>query len=193
MPIRNILFVPLYTVAPYDVIVTGTNTYRHGSQIQLNCSSEGGPQLEYNWSSPNSSYTTTNNLTINNVATLDGGNYTCTVTNDAGSSSNTVTVYGESHNIICACVMVYRDVARKIIITEANYDHELITKSIKAFHIAIRISNAWQVGVRHSYVPQNSKHQFAEVSGHALPSLKLSFYQLRLTTMINVYCYKNSK
>ena len=43
----------------------------------------------------NDTTTNTNNLTISNVTTLDGGNYTCTVTNDAGSSSNTVTVYGE--------------------------------------------------------------------------------------------------
>ena len=77
-----------YIVTPYDVNITGSNTYPHGSQLQLHCLSEGGPQLEYSWSSPNSSYTTTNNLTISNVSTLDGGNYTCTVTNDAGSSSN---------------------------------------------------------------------------------------------------------
>ena len=84
-----------YTVSPYDISITGNTTYPHGSQLQLKCLSEGGPQLEYSWSSPNSSYTTINNLTISNVTTLDGGNYTCTVTNDAGSSSNTVTVYGE--------------------------------------------------------------------------------------------------
>ena len=83
------------TVTPYDVNITGNSTYPHGNQLQLRCSSEGGPQLEYSWSSPNSSYTATNNLTISNVTTLDGGNYTCTVTNDAGSSSKTVTVYGE--------------------------------------------------------------------------------------------------
>jgi len=100
----------LLIVAPYDVKINGDNTYRHGSQLQLHCSSEGGPQLEYSWSSPNSSYTTTNNLTISNVTRLDGGNYTCTVTNDAGSSSNTVTVYGElvhiTHVSILLCVCV---------------------------------------------------------------------------------------
>ena len=89
----------LYTVAPYGVSITGDNTYPHGSQLQLHCLSEGGPQLEYSWSRTNTfsndTTTNTNNLTISNVTTLDGGNYTCTVTNDAGSSSNTVTVYGE--------------------------------------------------------------------------------------------------
>ena len=43
----------------------------------------------------NDTATNINNLTISNVTTLDGGNYTCAVTNDAGSSSDTVTVYGE--------------------------------------------------------------------------------------------------
>ncbi|XP_065901359.1 carcinoembryonic antigen-related cell adhesion molecule 5-like [Dysidea avara] len=84
-------------VAPYSVNITGNNTYPHGSQLQLHCSSEGGPQLEYSWSRTNTfsndTTTNTNNLTISNITTLDGGNYTCTVTNDAGSSSNTVTVY----------------------------------------------------------------------------------------------------
>ena len=93
------MFCSLYTVAPYDVNITGNNTYPHGSQLQLHCSSEGGPRLEYSWSRANTlsndTTTNTNNLTISNVTTLDGGNYTCTVTNDAGSSSNTVTVYGE--------------------------------------------------------------------------------------------------
>jgi len=88
----------IYTVAPYDVNITGDDTYPHGSQLQLHCSSEGGPQLEYSWSRtntlPNETTTNTNNLTITNVASIDGGNYTCTVTNNAGPSSNTVTVYG---------------------------------------------------------------------------------------------------
>ena len=89
----------LYTVSPYGVNITGNNTYPRGSQLQLHCSSEGGPQLEYSWSRTNTlsndTTTNTNNLTISNVTTLDGGNYTCTVTNVAGSSSDTVTVYGE--------------------------------------------------------------------------------------------------
>ena len=100
------LYVFFYAVTPYDVNIIGNNTYPHGSQLQLHCSSEGGPQLEYSWSSPNSSYTTTNNLTISNVTTLDGGNYTCTVTNDAGSSSNTVTVYGELVHITHVSILL---------------------------------------------------------------------------------------
>jgi len=89
----------LYTVAPYYVNIMGDNTYENGDLIELNCSSEGGPDLEYSWSRTNmfSATTTTNTstLTISNLATVDGGDYTCTVTNDAGTSSSTITVNGE--------------------------------------------------------------------------------------------------
>ena len=94
----------MYTVAPYNLNITGDNTYPHGSQLQLHCSSEGGPQLEYSWSRTNTfsndTTTNTNTLTISSVTTLDGGNYTCTVTNDAGSSSNAFTVYGKLLHIL---------------------------------------------------------------------------------------------
>jgi len=92
-------FLFIYIVAPYDINITGDDTYSNGNLLQLYCISDGGPRLEYSWSRTYTfSYETatyTNNLTISNVTTLDGGNYTCTVTNDAGSSSNTVTVYSE--------------------------------------------------------------------------------------------------
>ena len=87
-----------FSVAPYDVVVMGDNTYSQGQQIQLNCSSEGGPQLEYAWLFsddiiiPNQN---TSTLTIDNVTTTDGGNYTCNVTNDAGVDYDTITVYSE--------------------------------------------------------------------------------------------------
>ena len=86
-----------FSVAPYDVIVMGDNTYTKGQQIQLNCFSEGGAQLEYTWIFldyiiPNQN---DNTLTIDNVTTTDGGVYTCNVTNDAGADYDTVTVYSE--------------------------------------------------------------------------------------------------
>ena len=86
-----------FSVAPYDVVVMGDNTVTQGQQLQLNCSSEGGPQLEYTWIFsddviPNEN---TNTLTFNNVNTTNGGNYTCNVTNAAGVDNDTITVYSE--------------------------------------------------------------------------------------------------
>ena len=89
----------LCTVAPYSVAIMGDNTYDNGTQLMLSCSSEGGPDLVYSWSRTNtfSATTTTNTstLTISDLATVDGGDYTCTVNNNAGTSNRTITVYGE--------------------------------------------------------------------------------------------------
>ena len=76
----------------------GDNLYNQGEQLQLNCSSEGGPELEYTWlfsgdTIPNAN---TSTLTMNSVTTTNGGNYTCNVNNDAGTDSDTVTVYSKS-------------------------------------------------------------------------------------------------
>ena len=86
------------TVDPYNASVLGDNVYSQGEQLQLNCSSEGGPILEYNWLFlgniiPNAN---TSTLTIDNVNTTHAGDYTCSVTNDAGTDSDTITVYGKS-------------------------------------------------------------------------------------------------
>ena len=85
-----------YVVAPYNVAVVGDKLHSLGDQLQLNCSSEGGPQLEYTWTFSGSIITNTNSniLTIDNITTSNGGNYTCNVTNNAGSDNNTITVYG---------------------------------------------------------------------------------------------------
>ena len=96
------------TVAPYNVVIMGDNTYDNGDQLELNCSSEGGPDLQYSWSRTNTfsatTTTNTNTLTINDLATVDGGEYTCTVTNDAGTSMLTITVYGELKFWCTGCV-----------------------------------------------------------------------------------------
>ena len=81
-------------VAPYNVVVMGDNLYSQKEQLQLNCSSEGGPQLEYTWTFSDSIITnaSSNILIIDNITTSNGGNYTCNVTNNAGSDINTVSV-----------------------------------------------------------------------------------------------------
>ena len=78
----------------------GDNTYNNGSQLELNCLSEGGPGLTYSWSRMMNDFeigttTNTSTLTISSVATVDGGDYTCTVTDGAGTNTSTITVYGE--------------------------------------------------------------------------------------------------
>ena len=86
-----------YAVAPYNVVIMGDNTYSQGEQLELNCSSEGGPELEYTWTFSGGMIDNANTsmLTIANVTTSNGGEYTCSVSNDAGSDNETVTVYSK--------------------------------------------------------------------------------------------------
>ena len=77
--------------------ITGNITYSQGEQLELNCLSGGGPELEYTWSFSGGEIDNANTsmLTIANLATSNGGEYTCSVSNDAGSDSDTVTVYSK--------------------------------------------------------------------------------------------------
>ena len=86
------------SVAPYNVVITGDTLYNQGEQLQLNCSSEGGTVLKYTWflsgdMIPNAN---TSTLTINSVTTTNAGDYTCNVTNNAGTDNNIITVYSKS-------------------------------------------------------------------------------------------------
>ena len=74
------------------------NRYTYGSDIELTCSSEGGPQLEYSWIFLNTQVGNNSMLTISGVNVSSRGNYTCNVTNAAGYATNTITVYSELHN-----------------------------------------------------------------------------------------------
>ena len=75
----------------------GDSTYSQGEQLQLSCLSEGGPELEYTWSFSDdiidNAYTSM--ITIANLTTHNGGDYTCNVSNDAGFDSETITVYSK--------------------------------------------------------------------------------------------------
>jgi len=84
-----------FLVAPYNVVATGNNMYHQQEQLELNCSSEGGPQLEYSWTFLGNEIANTSTLIIDNVNATHGGEYTCNVTNSAGFNSSTITVYSE--------------------------------------------------------------------------------------------------
>ena len=96
-----------FSASPYNVVVMGNNLYNRGEQLQLNCSSEGGPILEYTWllSGSISPIAYVSTLVINNVSTTNGGDYTCNVTNNAGTENDTITVYSES--LLCTYVYVF--------------------------------------------------------------------------------------
>ena len=88
----------LLSVAPYNVTIMGNTSYRQQEQLVLNCISEGGPQLYFSWTFMGSEIANTSTLTIDNVNSSHGGEYTCNVTNDAGFENITTTVYSECLN-----------------------------------------------------------------------------------------------
>ena len=92
---KMLLCISFISVAPYDIEINGTRRYPYGSNIELNCTSEGGPQMEYTWIFLNGTIDIDTMLNINNATVTNGGDYTCNVTNNAGFSSNTTTVYSE--------------------------------------------------------------------------------------------------
>lgn len=95
-------------IAPSNIIIYGSTSYRQGSMLELICSSMGDLPLQYTWTRvtnglnnafPTSIITTNNILHINSVSVSDGGNYTCTATNDVGSDSSTIPIYSKYNQI----------------------------------------------------------------------------------------------
>ena len=104
-------------IAPWNIVIYGSTSYRQGSMLELICSSMGDLPLQYTWTRvtngvnnafPASIITTNNILRISSVSVSDGGNYTCTVTNDVGSSSSTIPVYSKyKHLIVHKITLIY--------------------------------------------------------------------------------------
>ena len=95
--------------APYNVTVDGITQYFTGDILELNCSANGSPELQYNWSRntssgqnmfPTNTTSDSNFITMNNVTIDDEGVYTCTVSNEGGNTSYDVfiTIIGKNHN-----------------------------------------------------------------------------------------------
>jgi len=86
-------------VAPYDVEITGIRRYPYGSDIVLNCTSEGGPLLEYSWilSDNTIDNDTMSMIVIASAIVSNGGDYTCNVMNNAGFDSTATIIYSELH------------------------------------------------------------------------------------------------
>ena len=91
------LLVFLSAVSPEGgVSITPDNTTLDDSDsVTLNCTTEGGPANTFQWSFDGEELEneTLSNLTLSSVIAEDGGAYTCSVTNPAGSGSFTAYVF----------------------------------------------------------------------------------------------------
>ena len=82
-------------VAPYNLEINGVRRYPYGSDIELICTSEGGPKLNNIWIFLNSIVDSDALLNITNATVSKGGDYICNIANDAGYDNYTTTVYSE--------------------------------------------------------------------------------------------------
>ena len=99
--------------------------YNQREQLQLNCSSEGAPLLEYTWMF-SGNIIPNDTLIIDNVNTAHAGDYTCNVTNNAGYQSNTITVYSKSlYHTVCVCVGVSACMCMYVCMEGRSYSRRL--------------------------------------------------------------------
>ena len=69
--------------------------------VTYTCFADGGPNNSYQWLRlrDNVVLSMTQKLTLDNTDPLDGGDYQCTITNNAGIDTALITLYGEIHMI----------------------------------------------------------------------------------------------
>ena len=68
-----------------------------GGTVTFTCSAQGGPDNTYQWQNDGQYLTneTDTTLTVSNIFAMNGGNYTCVVSNAAGNDSATAVLYVE--------------------------------------------------------------------------------------------------
>ena len=89
----------LCVVAPDEVRIIGSNIVARGSDVLFRCSNMGGVDNSYTWLMDNVVLPgeTSTSLTLLSVDATHGGNYSCVVTNIAGSSAATVDLFIEPY------------------------------------------------------------------------------------------------
>ena len=77
------------------IINPENETFSDSDSVTLMCMALGGPGNTFQWAFNGEEIEneTSSNLTLTNVTETDGGAYTCTVTNPAGSGSDTTHVF----------------------------------------------------------------------------------------------------
>ena len=68
-----------------------------GETVTFTCSAQGGPDNTYQWQNDGEDMMneTDTTLTVSNIAAMNGGSYTCVVSNAAGNDSATAVLYVE--------------------------------------------------------------------------------------------------
>ena len=78
------------------VVVWPENSFvKESDNVTLTCSADGGPNNDYMWFYGSTSLTNGPVLELSNIRASDGGEYTCVVSNAAGSDRESGTISGE--------------------------------------------------------------------------------------------------
>ena len=85
---------PSHVVAPYNAKITNVTM---SNVITYTCYADGGPGNCYQWLKlrDNELVSITQELTLDNTDPLDGGDYQCTITNNAGIDTLMTTLNGK--------------------------------------------------------------------------------------------------
>ena len=95
LSVYQVCFNEFVTVAPTVSATSGIQTYKRGDDVTLTCFSMGGPELLYQWQYNGNDLEGErfSTLILSNVTASHGGEYTCVVSNIAGSGSASTFVY----------------------------------------------------------------------------------------------------
>ena len=90
------LYLPCHPVAPYNATITEVTV---NNTVTYTCYADGGTGNSYQWIRlrNNEVVSMTQELTLDNIDPLDGGEYQCTITNDAGNDVAMTTLNGERY------------------------------------------------------------------------------------------------
>ena len=83
-----------FTVSPEgSVVVALPNVFNFGDHVTLFCTAMGGPNNSFHWEQNGSVIGNDSTLNVVAIDASQGGDYTCTVSNAAGSDSASTTLY----------------------------------------------------------------------------------------------------
>ena len=82
-------------MAPFIFTISDNQTYTRGDNVTLTCQVLGGPSLYYQWQFKGEDIMgeNTQSLYLENVDASHGGQYTCSVSNSAGNTSASTSVF----------------------------------------------------------------------------------------------------
>ena len=78
-----------------NISATPSTEVPTGTQLNLTCEAVGGPTLNVTWTTP-SGPRVGSTISVDSVTAVTAGDYTCEVTTEAGTTSDSITISGKA-------------------------------------------------------------------------------------------------